>query len=264
MALAVRFSQDRANLGAPEMSEPLSDEQLNILVIDDDPDMRSLFVRMLLPEGHQVFVVASAEEGLALLPYDTFQIAFIDQHLPGMEGLVFGEYVRSNNPHMKMALVTGAAEPGMARTAEEHHISVIAKPFKSAQLFAVIDDYKADAHARHLQALQEGPKGVKDLHSAEHFGALPKLFGVPSVPSRIEERVIRQAKRCLAHLKSEARYNERDRFAAFSALITMQVLGVKIPKGPSGQSLTEEFDEIMEARGCKPAFTNSGPSEDLR
>lgn len=260
----MRFSQDRANLGAPKMSEPLSDEQLNILVIDDDPDMRNLFVRMLLPEGHQVFVVESAEEGLALLPYDTFQIAFIDQHLPGMEGLVFGEYVRSNNPHMKMALVTGAAGPAMAKEAQGHHISVIAKPFQAAQLFALIDEYKSDAHERHLQARQKGRQEGKDLHSAEHFAALPKLFGVPSVPSRIEERVIRQAKRCLAHLRSEARYNERDRFSAFSALVTMQVLGIKIPKGPSDQLLTEEFDEIMVARGCRPAFTVSEQSEDPR
>ncbi len=245
------------------MSTPLTDDQLHILVIDDDPDMRELFVRMLLPEGHQVFAVDSAEEGLALLPYDTFQVAFLDHHLPGMEGLVFGEYLRANNAHMKIALVTGAPDPAITRGAHDHSISVIAKPFRSAQLFELIDQYKEEAAARRSEALTVD-LGTGELRCAEFFPALPKVFEIPGVPSRIEERLVREAKRSLSHLRSVARYNERDRVVAFSALLTMQVLGLKIPKGSTGEPLTAEYDAVMRAHGCKPAFSGSELPADPR
>lgn len=243
------------------MSEALRDDQLHILVIDDDPDMRELLLRMLSPEGHLVFAVDSAEEGLALLPYDTFQIAFLDHHLPGMEGLVFGEYLRANNPHMKIALVTGAPDARLVKDAEDHRITVIPKPFKAAQLFALIDQYAQEAAARNSEALTED-LGSGELRLAEHFFALPQIFAIPGVSSRIEERLVREAKRSLTHLRSVARYNDRDRTVAYSALLTMQVLGVKIPKGTTGEPLTHEYDEIMQQRGYRRAFTPSARTED--
>lgn len=245
------------------MSEALDGDQLHILVIDDDPGMRDLFCRLLLREGHQVFAAESAEEGLALLPYDTFQVAFLDHHLPGMEGLVFGEYLAKNNPHMKIALVTGSDDASVWKGAQKFDIEVIAKPFQNSELLALIDSYTAEAEARRQAAHDELQADVHLEHPiAEHFEALPKIFDLPSVPNRIEERLVREAKRSLSHLRSVARYNERDRAVAFSALLTLQVLGAKIPKGSSGLTLAEEFDEVMRAHGRKPAFTAPEPDED--
>lgn len=236
------------------MGTPTDEDQLHILVIDDDEDMRTLIVSILLPEGHQVFAASSAEEGLALLPYDTFQVAFLDHHLPGMEGLVFGEYLRKNNPHMKIALVTGAPDAQISRGAEDLDILLIPKPFKAAQLFAVIDDYRREADERLQSSLQEEHVEF-ELPLADHFEALPQIFDVPNLPSRVEERLVKEAKRSLAHLRSVSRYNERDRVVVYSALLALQVLGVKIPKGSSGAPLTEEYDEVMRSRGRKPAFS---------
>ncbi|MEO8179468.1 MAG: response regulator, partial [Deltaproteobacteria bacterium] len=86
-------------------------EPLNILVIDDDADLRQMFERLFNGEQHQVVLSASAEEGLQLLPHWTFHIAFVDHRLPGMDGLVLGEYLRRNNPDMSIVMMTltGAA-----------------------------------------------------------------------------------------------------------------------------------------------------------
>jgi CheY-like chemotaxis protein len=229
-------------------------EELHILVIDDDEDMRTLFFRLLLPEGHQVFAAGSAEEGLALLPYDTFQVAFLDHHLPGMEGLVFGEYLRKNNPHMKIALVTGAPDASLTRGAEDLDIVLIPKPFRAAQLYALIDEYRRAADQR-LQADLQAEDPAYELPLAEHFEALPQIFDVPNLPARVEERLVKEAKRSLAHLRSVSRYNERDRVVAYAALLSLQVLGVKVPRGSTGAPLTEEYDEVMRSRGRKPAFS---------
>lgn len=247
------------------MTAPLQDDQLHILVIDDDEDMRELFCSVLLAEGHQVFAAGSAEEGLALLPYDTFQVAFLDHHLPGMEGLVFGEYLRRNNPHMKIALVTGSDDTSLAKGAEDHHITFVPKPFKPSQLYALIDEYKAEASARQARALEQASSAAAlEHHVREHFEALPKVFEMPNVPDRIEDRLVREVKRSLSHLRTVARYNERDRVVAVSALLTMQVLGLRIPKGKSGRPLTEELDEILVRHGREPVFTSTAPAEDPR
>ena len=42
-------------------------DQLNVLVIEDDPDMQRLLVDLVLHAGHQAVAAESAEEGLALL-----------------------------------------------------------------------------------------------------------------------------------------------------------------------------------------------------
>src|SRR5688572_19886173 len=82
-------------------------EQLNVLVVDDDPNMRDLLAEVIHRSEHQVVTAESAEEAMQLLPYWTFQVAFLDQNLPGMEGLLIGEFLRKNNPDMMLALVTG-------------------------------------------------------------------------------------------------------------------------------------------------------------
>src|SRR5262245_55407191 len=112
------------------MGESENRDLLHILVIDDEEEMRNLMLEVLVPRGHQAFAVASAEEGLELLPYHTFDLAFLDQNLPGMEGLVMGEYLRKNNPRMRIALVTGSEDPRLEKLGAEHRIDVIRKPFE--------------------------------------------------------------------------------------------------------------------------------------
>ncbi|NIX18602.1 MAG: response regulator, partial [Actinobacteria bacterium] len=65
------------------------------------------------------------EEGLALLPDWTFQLAFLDHNLPGMEGLLLGEYLRDNNPEMTIALVTGSDEPKLERRTRDLKIKFV-------------------------------------------------------------------------------------------------------------------------------------------
>jgi len=83
-------------------------EELTVLVVDDQPPNLRLMEAMLTPRGHQVVTANSAEEGLALLPYYTFQVAFLDHQLPGMEGALLGEY--------RDALKAGSALPASPET----------------------------------------------------------------------------------------------------------------------------------------------------
>lgn len=228
-------------------------EQLNVLVIDDDDDMRRLLADVVTSRGHQALPAASAEEGMALLPLWTFQVAFLDQGLPGMEGLVLGEFLRKNNPDMTIALVTGEDEPRVERLARHLAITFIAKPFDVKQIQAVLDEAVADAHVRSVRRHRQEDADFAPPIS-RFAGELEKSYEMPHLPERIAERLTTTIKRKLSDLRSVGRYTERDRVLALSGLLAARVLGVDLPKTHSGHTLYEEYDQIMRQQGRRTEF----------
>lgn len=228
-------------------------EPLNILVIDDEPELRNLFARILNGEQHQVVLAESAEEGLQLLPHWTFHIAFVDHNLPGMEGLVLGEYLRRNNPDMSIVMMTGSEDPRIERRSRDLSLKFLPKPIAIQDISGTIEEYLVTARERELRRRHsvdpefDPPLGIFTDELAESF-ALPK------VSDRVEDGLAQTIKRCLNNLTSAARYNERDRVMALSGLLTARVLGVSLPRAKSGITLFEEYDRLMLERGRRPEF----------
>lgn len=228
-------------------------EPLNILVIDDEAELRNLFGRLLNGEQHQVVLAESAEEGLQLLPHWTFHIAFVDQQLPGMEGLVLGEYLRRNNPDMSIMMMTGSGDPRVERRSRDLALKFMAKPFGIGEILGAIEEYLVSARERESRRRHsvdpafDPPLGIFTDELAESF-ALPK------VSDRVEDGLAQTIKRCLNNLTTAARYNERDRVMALSGLLTARVLGVTLPRAKSGITLFDEYDRLMLERGRRPEF----------
>lgn len=228
-------------------------DQLNVLVIDDDPDVRALLVDVLNHREHQAIAVGSAEEGLEMLPTWTFQVAFIDQNLPGMEGMLLGEYLRRNNPDMLIALVTGAADRKLERRSRALSIRVVPKPFDVAQIYELLDDYKAEAEDRRVRRRKREDEDYAPP-IARYADELDLCFDIPGVSNRIEGRLVATIKRSLNELRSVNRYTERDRVVALAGLLTAKVLGVDLPRTDEGATLYEEFDELMRTHGRRTEF----------
>jgi len=215
--------------------------------------MRNLLLNILNLDGHQTITVASAEEGLEQLPFYTFQVAFLDHNLPGMEGLVLGEYLRRNNPHMQVALVTGETDRRLERMTRERSITFIAKPFDVKAIRDVVDDYRVGAASRLEERLQQSdPHYSPGLDT--HFDELTGLFAIRKVPVRLEERLVERIRSSLNNLRSVSRYNERDRVVAWTGLITAQVLGIDLPRGKETRTLFEEYDMAMRHHGRRVEF----------
>jgi CheY-like chemotaxis protein len=231
-------------------------EQLNVLVIDDDEQTRNLLVDVVARRGHQPVPASSAEEGLGLLPFWTFQVAFLDQHLPGMEGLVLGEYLRQNNPDMKIALVTGADDPTLEKQTRVLDITFIAKPFDVHAIAEVMEEYVTGAKSRAERRLARTDPDFGPL-IREYHGEIAACFDMPGLPVRIEDRLVATIKRCLNDLRSVNRYTERDRVLALAGLVSAEVLGIRLPKLPSGRTPFEEYDAIMRAHGRRTEFDSA-------
>jgi CheY-like chemotaxis protein len=228
-------------------------EQLNVLIIEDEPDMRRLLVDLVSRGDHVPVPAESAEEGLALLPNWTFQLAFLDHNLPGMEGLLLGEYLRDNNPEMTIALVTGSDEPKLERRTRDLKVKFVPKPFDLEAIDTIIRDCVADLQAKDEQRKH---RADDDFHPpiARYADELAEVYGIPNVPSRIKRRLEEAIKRALMDLRSRARYSERQRVVALTGLITARVLDMDLPRHSDGHTLYEEYDRCMKEHGRRTEF----------
>ena len=232
-------------------------EVLNVLVIDDDEAVRTLLVDIVSREEHQAVPAASAEQGLELLPFWTFQVAFIDQHLPGMDGIVLGEYLRRNNPDMTIVIVTGDCDERVERRSRDLSLRFLAKPFRVEDILDVLDAWlEASRERERISSIRGGVDYQPAV--ATYLEDLPACFAMPNVPGRIEDRLVTTVRRCLNDLRSARRYTERDRVVALSGLLAAQVLGIQLPRASNGITLFEEYDQIMKERGKATAFESDG------
>jgi len=110
---------------------------MKILIIDDDEWIRDSLRIFFEAEGCHVVVLETAEEGLAELKYQAYDLIIVDYQLPGMNGLEFLK--RSNDEHsdaMKV-MITAYRTNGVVSEARKLKIQgFIEKPFTSESLMA--------------------------------------------------------------------------------------------------------------------------------
>lgn len=228
---------------------------LNVLVVDDDEAMRTLLVDIISREEHQAVAAISAEHGLELLPYWTFHVAFLDLHLPGMDGIILGEYLRRSNPEMIIVIVSADTADRVERRSRDLSLRFLAKPFRVEDIQSVLNE----ANRRDRTVISTNP-GVPDFSAdfSTYHRELGEYYAMPKVPARIEDRLIASLRHCLNDLGNASRYCERDRVFALAGLLTAEVLGIQLPRANNGLTLFEEYDRIMFERGSATEFGGRG------
>ncbi|MBL8744072.1 MAG: response regulator, partial [Myxococcales bacterium] len=89
----------------PQSSAP----RLNVLVVDDDPVVRTLMVRRLTAIA-QVDSVGSIEDARALLARDTYDVVVSDLDLAGASGATLLAEIARDHPLTRRILFTGTPE----------------------------------------------------------------------------------------------------------------------------------------------------------
>ena len=105
----------------------------DILVVDDQPEVRETIGLTLEDDGHRVEVADSAAAALALMAKRGFALAVVDFAMPGMNGAELIAAARPLYPAMKFLIVTGYLESAAVETAAPG-IIVLGKPFDPDQL----------------------------------------------------------------------------------------------------------------------------------
>jgi len=122
---------------------------LNILVVDDEKNIRKTLSYCLESEGQTVVAVASIKEAVNEAKRLTFDIAFVDLRLEKETGLDLIPLLLAETPWMKIVVITANASietavEAMRRGAADY----IEKPFTSAQIKLLIRNL---GHLRDLE-----------------------------------------------------------------------------------------------------------------
>ncbi len=91
-------------LPMPEVAEA---SMPTLLLVDDEPGIRSALTRLLRQDGYRILSAASGEAGLDLLALNPVQVIISDQRMPGMSGTEFLSTVASLYPATVRILLSG-------------------------------------------------------------------------------------------------------------------------------------------------------------
>lgn len=145
---------------------------LKVLVIDDEPGIRSGVVRILsnfhvtypfMDEDYtfEVFEAGTGEDGLAFIERDIPDLLLLDNKLPGMQGIEVLEYIRKRNYDIMVAMITSYASLDVAiRATRDGAIDFIPKPFTPQELKSSIENITKQLYLKRIthKMNQEGKK----------------------------------------------------------------------------------------------------------
>jgi len=107
----------------------------SILIVDDDPRIRSSLARVLGKGSVVVEVADSAESALARIAEAPPDLMISDLRMPGMSGLELIENLRSNESGLMSILVTGYADTQLVvRAMRAGAVTVLDKPYREQDL----------------------------------------------------------------------------------------------------------------------------------
>ncbi|NQW19426.1 MAG: response regulator [Chloroflexi bacterium] len=127
-------------LGTFANSPKSSDDNPQVLLVDDDPQVVNLLTAILEGEDITVASASSAAEGIAKLESSSFQAIFLDLLMPGGSGVDLLKAVELLDRKIPVVLVTGAGDTNLINEAMNHGpITLIRKPVRVKQVRQVLE-----------------------------------------------------------------------------------------------------------------------------
>lgn len=175
----------------------LSDQSgRNILVIDDNAELRKVVTLFLQRSGFTVSDAENTENARSLLNKEPFDAVVTDVLMPGEDGIQFLSKVHKSYPEIPVILMTGHAELQMALDAIKNGaFAFIQKPFDLDKLNTVVD--KAVNFSRQQRLEKKRQKELEDA-LAERTAEL----GSAKVELDLAHSKILQAARSKSDIKS--------------------------------------------------------------
>ncbi|NBU28235.1 MAG: sigma-54-dependent Fis family transcriptional regulator, partial [Caulobacteraceae bacterium] len=145
----------------------------DILVVDDEADIRELVAGILTDEGHGVRTAADAEQALAAIRARKPALLILDIWMQGggMDGLELLDMIKALDPDLPVVMISGHGNIETAVSAiKRGAYEFLEKPFKSDRLLMVVERALESANLkrenRRLRAQSLSPDGLIGRSSA--------------------------------------------------------------------------------------------------
>jgi two-component system response regulator PilR (NtrC family) len=169
-----------------------------ILVIDDEPDLRTLYELTLLREGYRVEIAENVEQALAHLGERQFDVVITDMRLPDGIGLTVIQALRAQHRQERCVVITayGSAENAV-ESLKAGAFDYLTKPVDLKQFRTVIASAVQDTATRDPRADRPSQFMALDpvtTPSSLGAAALQRLVGESSGMRLVKERIVKIAR----------------------------------------------------------------------
>jgi len=122
----------------------------NILLVDDDPDIRSLTRTFLEHEGYGVFSTGDAERAAQIFrSVPEIDLLVTDLYMPGKSGIELALELKALRSELSILVISGGMVDNLQMTKlEDEGWNFLAKPFRLTELLSTVHRILAPLEAR--------------------------------------------------------------------------------------------------------------------
>lgn len=117
----------------------MSELRFNVLVIDDEEEVRDMLSFCMAQLGFRVVVAGSGAEGIELVRRQSFDLVITDLKMPVMDGVATTRELRALRPNLPVLLMSGfVPADGVAACLACGAAAFVRKPFGLDELETVV------------------------------------------------------------------------------------------------------------------------------
>ena len=109
-----------------------------VLVVDDEPELRSVVALVLSEEGYHVAQAANGAEALRVLEQTQPACVLLDMRMPVLDGWGFARELEARHLHVPVVVMT-AAQDAQLWAREVKAAGCLGKPFDLDDLLATVE-----------------------------------------------------------------------------------------------------------------------------
>ena len=144
---------------------------MNILIVDDDANIRDSLAYVVEKKGHNACTCASGEEAIEKSKNDSFDMAFLDVKMPGVGGMKALEMLIAFLPQIKIFMISGEADIATAvRATKLGACDFLEKPLNAdkvgLEIDRIIEQRRLDEELARLKSLVDLDRDMVGKSSA--------------------------------------------------------------------------------------------------
>jgi CheY-like chemotaxis protein len=120
---------------------------VKILIIDDEPGVRSALRRILTADGHEVLEAANGAEATRIVEGEDVDLVFTDIFMPEMDGIEFVLWVVDHFPDCPVVAMSGGGATPMGSVLDDARalgaVDVVEKPLDPERIRRIVSEHRS-------------------------------------------------------------------------------------------------------------------------
>jgi CheY-like chemotaxis protein len=135
-----------------------------ILWVDDEIELLKPHIIFLQQRGHTVDTAYNGEDALSMVRKKSYDIVFLDEMMPGMDGLTVLEKMKSEFPYLKIVMVTKSEEESLMEEAIGAKIDdYLTKPVNPSQILLSVKKLLESSQISQQKITLDVMKNIRDI-----------------------------------------------------------------------------------------------------